>query len=208
MIGKLTGIVDSVGEDWVILDVGGVGYLVYASGRTLGQLQTMRGPASLLVETRMREEQITLYGFLDAVERDWFRMLTQVQGVGARVGLALLTALAPDEIAHSIAAEDRRNLTRAEGVGPKLAGRIVNELRDRVAGLTFASPPPRAAALAAGAPVGAAGGDIARDAVSALVNLGYGRTDAYSAVAHAVQAAGEGATLEALVRAGLKELSA
>lgn len=206
MIGKLTGIVDSVGEDWVILDVGGVGYLVYASGRTLGQLQTMRGPASLLVETRMREEQITLYGFLDAVERDWFRILTQVQGVGAKVGLALLTALAPDEIAHSIAAEDRRNLTRAEGVGPKLAGRIVNELRDRVAGLAFT--PAARAAPAAGAPVAAAGGDVARDAVSALVNLGYGRTDAYSAIAHAVQAAEEGATLEALVRAGLKELSA
>src|SRR5690606_16064826 len=99
MIGKLTGIVDSVGEDWVILDVGGVGYMVHASGRTLGRLQTLHGPVSLLVDTRMREEQITLFGFLESAERDWFRLLTQVQGVGGRVALALLTALSPEDLA-------------------------------------------------------------------------------------------------------------
>ncbi len=206
MIGKLTGIVDSVGEDWVILDVGGVGYMVHASGRTLGRLQTLHGPVSLLVDTRMREEQITLFGFLESAERDWFRLLTQVQGVGGRVALALLTALSPEDLARSIAAEDKRNLTRADGVGPKLAARIVNELRDRVSSLAFAAP--RAPVAANDGAAAAAAGDAVRDAVSALVNLGYGRADAYSAVAQAAQAAGDGATLEMLVRAGLKELGA
>lgn len=203
MIGKLTGIVDSTGEDWVILDVSGVGYHVHASGRTLARLQTMRGSVPLFVDTRMREEQITLFGFVDSSERDWFRLLTQVQGVGGRVALSLLTVLSPDELTASIAAEDKRNLTRADGVGPKLAARIVNELRDKVAGIALA-PSVREAASAAAAP----GGDAARDAVSALVNLGYGRADAYGAVARAAQAAGGAATLESLVRAGLKELSA
>ena len=205
MIGKLTGTVDSVGEDWVILDVGGVGYLVYGSGRTLARLQGLSGTVRLFIETRMREEQITLFGFLEAAEREWFRVLTQVQGVGGRVALALLSALSPDELATSIAAEDKRNLTRAEGVGPKLAARIVNELRERIpAALPMPGPAPsRAGAAANGNATG-----TAQDVISALVNLGYGRTEAYAAVTQAMQAEGTTATFDALIRAGLRELSA
>ena len=205
MIGKLTGRVDTIGDDWVILDVGGVGYLVQASGRTLARLQGMRGTVPLLVETRMREEQIALFGFLDSAERDWFRLLTVVQGVGGRVALALLTALAPDDLAIAIAAQDKRNLTRADGVGPKLAARIVNELRERVpAALSAGSP----AAILVNAALPAEAPGAVQDAISALVNLGYGRSEAYSAVAQAIQAEGAAASLESLVRAGLRELSA
>ena len=205
MIGKLRGVIDSYGEDFVILDVGGVGYQVQASGRSLARLQGLRGPVPLLVETRMREEQITLYGFLDAAERDWFRLLTQVQGVGGRVALALLSVLAPEDLATSIAAQDKQSLTRADGVGPKLAARIVNELRERVpAPLPSAKP----AAKGADRTVPADGSGAVQDAISALVNLGYGRSEAYTAVAQALQAEGKAASLEVLVRAGLKELSA
>lgn len=203
MISKLTGIIDSVAEDSAVVDVNGVGYQVFCSRRTLGKLPPRGGSASVLVETTVREDRIVLYGFSDHLERDWYRLLTTVQGVGAKVALSILSVLSPDEIAQAIAAQDKAMVSRADGVGPKLAMRLVNELKDRIADL---APSPSAAA-AAGSP--ARGGEAAGtgDAVSALVNLGYGRTEAFGAVARAAAKLGSDAKVEALVRAGLKELA-
>lgn len=197
MIAKLTGIVDSQGEDWVVIDVGGVGYLVFCSGRTLSALARPGGRASLHVETHVREDHIHLYGFAERAERDWFRLLQSVQGVGARVALAVLTVLTPDALREAIAAQDKAPLSRASGVGAKLAQRVVSELKDKVA-----SP------LAAPFPAGAAAGQgLADDAVSALVNLGYPRVEAFGAVAKASRALGGEAPLESLILQGLKELA-
>ncbi|MEX0814595.1 MAG: Holliday junction branch migration protein RuvA, partial [Dongiaceae bacterium] len=137
MIAKLTGILESAGSDWAVVDVAGVGYLVHCSARTLARLQGVGGAVSLLIETHVRQDHIHLYGFLDAAERDWFRLLTTVQGVGSRVALAVQSVLPPDELVQAILVQDRAGLTRANGVGPKLAGRIVAELQDKVAGLSF-----------------------------------------------------------------------
>ena len=200
MIAKLTGILDHLGADGAIVDVGGVGYLVFASTRTLGQLQP-GAAARLLIETHVREDHIHLYGFIDAAERDWFRLLTTVQGVGAKVALAILSAVAPNDLTLAIVAQDRAMLARAEGVGPKLAARIVNELRDKVGGLALAATNAAAAAPAADDP-GATG-----DAVSALVNLGYRRAEAFGAVAAASRRLGGDAKVDALIRAGLQELA-
>lgn len=203
MISKLTGVVDSVDEDAAVVDVNGVGYQVFCSRRTLGKLPARGGNASVLVETTVREDRIVLYGFSDRLERDWYRLLTTVQGVGAKVALSILSALTPDEIAQAIAAQDKAMVSRADGVGPKLAMRLVNELKDRIADL--------AAPVSVAAPAGAAarGGETGGtgDAVSALVNLGYGRTEAFGAVARASVKLGADAKVEALVRAGLKELA-
>lgn len=203
MISKLTGILDSIAEDSAVIDVNGVGYQVFCSSRTLGKLPPRGGSASVLVETTVREDRIVLYGFSDHLEREWYRLLTTVQGVGAKVALSILSTLSPDEIAQAIAAQDKAMISRADGVGPKLAMRLVNELKDRLANLT-----PVAAVIA---PSGAAtrGGETAGtdDAVSALVNLGYGRTEAFGAVARASAKLGSGAKVEALIRAGLKELT-
>lgn len=200
MIAKLTGILDHLGADGAIVDVGGVGYLVFASTRTLGQLQP-GAAARLLIETHVREDHIHLYGFIDAAERDWFRLLTTVQGVGAKVALAILSAVAPNDLTLAIVAQDKVMLARAEGVGPKLAARIVNELRDKVGGLALAATNAAAAAPAADDP-GATG-----DAVSALVNLGYRRAEAFGAVAAASRRLGGDAKVDALIRAGLQELA-
>ena len=206
MIGKLTGLVDSFGEDWAIVDVSGVGYLVYGSSRTLGRLGAAGEPVRLWIETHVREDHIHLYGFIDRDERDWFRLLSGVQGVGARMTLAILSALGPDELVQSIAAQDKASLTRANGVGPKLAGRIVAELKDKVGTIEWGGDRIAVAALAAGAEDG--DGRLPEDAISALVNLGYRRADAFGAVAKAARQLGAAATLEALIREGLKELSA
>jgi len=203
MIAKLTGALDSIGPDWAIVDVAGVGYLVYCSSRTLGRLPPPGQVVSLFVETHVREDHIHLYGFADVVEREWFRLLTTVQGVGARVALAVQSALSSSDLAQAIAAQDRSPLTRASGVGPKLAGRIVSELKDRLGGLALGS----GAALRQAAQAAAEGGAVA-DAVSALVNLGYRRAEAVGAVSHAAQRLGPQAALDALIRAGLKELGA
>lgn len=207
MIGKLTGLVDSIIEDGVIMDVGGVGYVVFASARTLGRLPAAGGRASLLIETHVREDHIHLYGFADAAERDWFRLLGNVQGVGARHALALLSALGPGELTQAVAAQDKTALTRASGVGPKLAGRIVAELKDRVGGMALGpvavDGAPAAAAVAGGSPAE----EPNADAVSALTNLGYRRLDAFGAVATASRRLGADAPLEALIREGLKELA-
>jgi holliday junction DNA helicase RuvA len=201
MIASLSGILDSVGPEGAVIDVGGVGYLAFCSTRTLGALPPPGAAARLYVETHVREDHIHLYGFIDAAERDWFRLLTTVQGVGARLALAILSAVAPDALTLAIVAQDKAMLARAEGVGPRLAGRVVNELRDKVGGLA-PMPAVRVAASAAGAEAG-----LAADAVSALVNLGYRRAEAFGAVAAAARRLGDDAQLDALIRAGLQELA-
>jgi Holliday junction DNA helicase RuvA len=200
MIAMLAGVVDQVAADSLVLDVNGVGYLVYASARTLGRVPARGEPLRLLVETHVREDHIHLYGFADESERSWFRLLTTVQGVGARVALAILSVLAPDALTTAIMAQDKTALSRADGVGPKLAQRIANELKDKVGGIALGP----AAVAAPGAPVEAGGATA--DAVSALINLGYARSDAYGAVAEAARRLGPEARLDALIRAGLQEL--
>jgi Holliday junction DNA helicase RuvA len=201
MIAKLAGVIDQVGADAVVIDVNGVGYAVFCSTRTIARLPPSGSPARLLIETHVREDHIHLYGFVDAAEREWFRQLTTVQGVGARLALAILSAIAPEQLSLAIVAQDKAALTRAEGVGPKLAARIVNELRDRIA--AGAAPEPSVALASAME----GDGNSAADAVSALVNLGYGRGEAFGAVAAAARQLGNGADAGALIRAGLQELS-
>jgi Holliday junction DNA helicase RuvA len=203
MIAKLSGIVDWVGPDGAVVDVGGVGYLAYCSTRTIGMLPPPGGAARLLIETHVREDHIHLYGFIDATERDWFRRLTTVQGVGARLALAILSAVPPEALTLAIVAQDKAMLARADGVGPRLAARIVNELRDKIAGLALMPTPPASPGIGA---VPAANGAIA-DAVSALENLKIGRAEAYGAVAAASRRLGDNAAVEALITAGLQELA-
>ena len=196
MIARLRGNVDGVEDGRCVIDVGGVGYLVFASTRTLSALPAS-GAASLLIETHVREDAISLYGFATSAERDWFRLLTTVQGVGARVALALLSALSPDQLIAAIATGDKAALTRTPGVGPKLAIRICTELREK-AGVM----PGGGAELVAFAPKGAMA-----DALSALTNLGYRRTEAETALARATAEHGADAALDVLIRAGLKALA-
>ena len=204
MIGKLKGLVDSLSEDSTIIDVQGVGYLVYASPRTLAACET--GTAiELIIETHVREDHIHLYGFLSAVERDWFKLLTTVQGVGVRMGLAILGQFGPEELQTIIAAQDKKMLTAVSGVGPKLAERMITELKNKVGSLPSGVVVDMAPAKGKKGAAAPAGGGEAEDAVSALVNLGYGRAEAFSAVARA-QAGGED-NLDALIKAGLKELA-
>jgi Holliday junction DNA helicase RuvA len=203
MIAKLSGRVDSVTQGSAVLDVGGVGYLVFCSGRTLGRLEP-GAAASLVVETRVGQDHIHLYGFADLAERQWFRLLDKVQGVGAKLGLAILTVLEPPALARAIAAQDRAALTRAPGVGPKLAQRILAELKDKTSDIALGP----AAMAEPGAALAAAGSRELVDAVSALVNLGYGRSEAFGAVSQAATRLGSDAALGELIRAGLKELSA
>lgn len=206
MIAKLTGTVDTIAADALVLDVNGVGYLLTCSGRMLARL-TVGERASLVVETFVREERIVLYGFADIGERDWFRLLTTIQGVGPKAALAVLSVLEPDQLVRAIAAQDKTALIRADGVGPKLALRILNELKDK-AGM-IALGPVAQTAQASGKP-GTATSTVEPalgDATSALVNLGYGRTEAYGAVLKAAHALGPGAAVDVLIRQGLKELS-
>ena len=203
MIAKLTGILDSVGDDWAILEVGGVGYLVFCSTRTLAQLPGTGEAVSFVIETHIREDHIHLYGFLDHAERDWFKLLTTVQGVGAKVGLGIQSVLGPKELTDAILAQDKGMITRAPGVGPKLATRLLTELKDKVGGMASVAPA-MAGAVAANDTDRAA----MEDAVSALVNLGYRRGDAFGAVTGAMRSIGDDAGVEDLIRAGLKELTA
>ncbi|HJU17274.1 MAG TPA: Holliday junction branch migration protein RuvA [Stellaceae bacterium] len=198
MIAKLAGTVDEIAADAVVIDVAGVGYQAFCSARTLARLPAIGAPVQLLIETHVREDHIHLYGFVDRAERDWFRLLVTVQGVGARLALAILSTLAPEPLGLAILAQDRAALARAEGVGPKLAARLVNELRDKIGALSE---------TASAAPAAPASEGAAADAVSALVNLGYRRSEAFSAVAAAAQRLGSGAGADALIRAGLQELS-
>ncbi|MEJ7925868.1 Holliday junction branch migration protein RuvA [Sphingobium sp. AN641] len=198
MIAKLKGRLDSTGLDHAVIDVGGVGYLVGASSRTLSALGPVGEAVTVHTEMLVAEDSIRLMGFASAEERDWFRLLTHVQGVGARVALAILSALEPAELHRAVAMGDKAMVARANGVGPKLAERIVRELKDKV------GVAPAGSAVAAGMVAMPVGGNAA-DAVSALQNLGFRPAEASAAVAAAEAEVGEGATLDALVRLALRK---
>jgi Holliday junction DNA helicase RuvA len=214
MIAALRGLLDHVGDDSAVIDVSGVGYLVFCSSRTLSALPRAGEAVSLRIETHVREDHIHLYGFSTEIERAWFRLLTTVQGVGARVALAILSALAPGDLARAIAAQDKAALGRASGVGPKLAARIAIELKDKAGAIALGPAAADGGAPAAGKGKKAAPDDadaaerLIGDAVSALVNLGYGRTEAYGAVVEAAHELGDDARIDALIRAGLARLGA
>jgi len=204
VIGKLTGVIDSLNEDGLLVDVNGVGYVVHASSKTIGRLGAAGTSASILIETQVREDAITLFGFADHAERDWFRLLRSVQGVGGKVALAILSTLTPDDLVNAVASQDKASVARANGVGPKLAQRIVTELKDKAAGLALG-----AAANVVTLPAGKAGegSDLVNDAVSALVNLGYRRAEAYGAVSKAIASSAAKPKLDDLIVHGLRELS-
>ena len=201
MIALLRGVLDSMGEDWAVVDVGGVGYLVFCSRRTLSDMPAAGSAVRVHVETHVREDHIHLYGFLAESERAWFRLLTRVQGVGAKVALAILSVLSAEELVHAVTAQDKSAIVRANGVGPKLAARIVAELKDKTGETPFAPAIVGGNGAAAAVDTGAA-----EQAVSALVNLGFSRTEAFGAVARAGQELGDGAGTDDLIRSGLKEL--
>ena len=200
MIAKLAGLLDSADEGSAIIDVGGVGYQVFCSARTLRALPRAGEPVRLLIDTHVREDHIHLYGFLERAEQDWFATLQSVQGVGARLALSILSTLGPSELLQAIAAQDKAALSRASGVGGKLALRLITELRDKAGDIALG-----AVAQVAGQAAGAGGS--AADAISALVNLGYKRAEAFSAVATAARNLGPQASVEVLIRSGLQELS-
>jgi holliday junction DNA helicase RuvA len=203
MIGRLKGLVDAYGEDHLILDVQGVGYLVHCSGRTLQNLPPKGEALMLIIDTHVREDMIRLYGFLSETERDWFRLLQNVQGVGAKVALAMLSVLDGMMLTQAIASGDKGLIARTPGIGPKLALRIVTELKDKVGSL------PMGIAPIAGNQGGAAEAisSAQQDAVSALVNLGYGQAQAFNAVKLASAQQSMDADTKTLIRYGLKELS-
>lgn len=204
MIGKLKGTLDTADEDHVILDVHGVGYLVHCSTRTLGNLPRAGEALTLWIETQVREDAIRLYGFPSELERDWFRLLLSVQGVGSKVALAVQSVLPPGDLASAIALQDKAMVARAPGVGPKVAQRIVSELRDKAPAYSGAA----AGEMGLQSAIGAGNAPSAvTDAVSALTNLGYSSLQASGAVARAVEKAGEGADSAQLIRLGLKELA-
>lgn len=204
MIGKLKGVVDSLGEDWIIVDVHGVGYQVHCSSRTLSALPSIGEATTLAIETHVRETEIKLFGFSSDIEREWFRLLQSVQGVGAKVALAILGTLTPGEIASAIALQDKASVSRAPGVGPKVAQRIVAELKDKAPALSGDATGTIGLQQELGD--GVAPGAV-QDAVSALTNLGYSSQQASAAVSAALQNAGEDAPSATLIRLGLKELS-
>lgn len=198
MIARLTGRVEALEDGRCIIDVNGVGYLVHASTRTLSALPAPPEIARLLVETHVREEAILLYGFVDAAERDWFRLLTTVQGVGGRVALSVLSVLSPPELTAAIAAADRASLTRVPGVGARLALRLLTELRDKVGAIPVAassSAPPSATS------------SVAEDTISALLNLGYRRQEVHPVVMRIIERAGSTVTLDTVLRGSLRELA-
>ena len=199
MIAKLTGLLDSVGDDWLVVETGGVGYLVHCSARTLREVGPPGGTISMLIDTHVREDHIHLYGFTLPEERTWFHLLQTVQGVGARMALGVLGALSVDDLVDAVLAQDAAMLTQANGVGTKLAKRLVSELKDRIGDMAPAS--------LANATLPQAAEDTTSDAVSALVNLGYRRVEAYAAVSRARQSLGPAAKVSALIRESLKELT-
>ncbi len=197
MIALLTGRVEGIEADRCVIDVNGVGYLVLASTRTLAALPAPPSVARVLVETQVREDAIALYGFAESSERDWFRLLLTVQGVGARVALNILSALSPQDLVGAIAAGDKASLTRAPGVGAKLAIRLLSELRDKAGAMPTGTVLP--------APAGPRG--VEADALSALANLGYRRAEAYPVVLGVLARLGEDAGIDLLIRDSLKELA-
>ena len=208
MIGKLRGTVDAVGVDHAIIDVGGVGYEVACSSRTLAALPPAGEAVTLSIETHVREDAIKLYGFLTESERSWFRLLQSVQGVGSKVALSVLGTLDTAQIAQAIALQDRAMMARAPGVGPKVALRIVNELKDKAPPLAISAAglAGTAGASADGAKPDASTSAVA-EAISALLNLGYAQVQANAAVSAALQKAGDPPRTENLIRLALKELA-
>ena len=204
MIGKLRGLIDSYGEDFVILDVQGVGYQVHCSARTLQALPAQGEAAVLSIETYVREDQIKLFGFRTDVEREWFRLLQTVQGVGAKVALAVLGTLGTSDLANAIALRDKAAVARTPGVGAKVAERIVTELKDKAPAFSNVDP---ALVQLSGAVDEKRAPQPVSDAISALVNLGYGQPQAAAAIAAASRSAGEKAETAQLIRLGLKELA-
>jgi len=204
MIGKLKGVIDTFGEDFVIVDVGGVGYVAHCSARTLQSLPATGEPVVLSIETHVREDQIRLFGFLSDLEREWFRLLQTVQGVGTKVALSVLGTLKPADLANAVAMRDKAAITRSPGVGPKVAERIVTELKDKAPAYTSIDP---AIVRLTGEVEERRAPQPVLDAISALVNLGYGQPQAAAAVAAANREAGEGAKTADLIRRGLKELA-
>lgn len=204
MIGKLTGIIDEVGEDFAVIDVGGVGYVVHCSARVLSNLPVAGQRTTLHVETQMREDSIKLFGFTSSEEREWFRLLQTVQGVGAKVALSLLSSQTTHELGKAIAFGDKTQIGRAQGVGPKLAARIAAELKDKAVTLSVGGSRDLGGASVVGiAPIAGA----AREAVSALVNLGYSQMQAAQAVATVVARDGEAMPLPQLIRESLRAMS-
>ena len=201
MIAKLAGVVEQIEPDAAVIDVNGVGYLAFCSTRTIGRLPPAGLPVRLLIETHVREDHIHLYGFIDVAERDWFRLLTTVQGVGARLALSILSAVAPQTLGLAILAQDKPALAQAEGVGPRLAARIVNELRDKISSVAAPAASPVASRSAP------TDGGVTADAISALENLGVGRTEALGAIAAAARRLGSEAGADVLIKAGLEELA-
>lgn len=199
MIALLTGLVASLEADRCVIDVNGVGYLVQASTRTLAALPSPPAVARVLVETVVREDAILLFGFADPAERDWFRLLTTVQGVGAKVALAILSALTAADLVRAIASADRDALTRAPGVGPKLAVRLLTELRDKAGAMPAGTSMPTVLAAPAGG--------LVSDTLSALANLGYKRAEAQPVVERLLARLGDGATLDAVLRGSLRDLA-
>ncbi|KQT55150.1 MULTISPECIES: Holliday junction branch migration protein RuvA [unclassified Aureimonas] len=205
MIGKLKGVVDEIGEDHVVIDVHGVGYVAYCGARTLSALPGVGEAVTLFIETYVREDMLRLYGFASELERGWFRLLQNVQGVGSKVALAILGTLSTGELGNAIALQDKAMVSRAPGVGPKVAARIVAELKDKTPAYAGAFEAPDMG-LKRDLGEGVAPAPIA-DAVSALVNLGYSRDQAAGAVATAAREGDEGASTPTLIRLGLKALS-
>ena len=205
MIDKLKGILDSIGDDTIIIDVGGVGYEVHCSTRTLTSLPSVGEACSIAIETHVRETEIRLFGFANDMERDWFRLLQSVQGVGAKVALAIQSTLSAGDLASAIALQDKAMVARAPGVGPKVAQRIVTELKDKAPAYSGAA----AAEMGLAADIGdGVATSAVQDAVSALGNLGYSSQQAAGAVSAALAKAGEDVDSATLIRLGLKELSA
>ncbi len=204
MIGKLKGILDSIGDETIIIDVGGVGYEVHCSARTLGSLPSVNEPCTMMIETHVRETEIKLFGFANDMERDWFKLLQSVQGVGAKVALAIQSTLSASELASAIALQDKAMVARAPGVGPKVAQRIVLELKNKVPAYSAESAAEMGLAHDIGDGVAS---NAVQDAVSALGNLGYSSQQAAGAVSSALAKAGEDADSATLIRMGLKELA-
>lgn len=216
MIAKLTGLIDSIGPNYVVVDVNGVGYLVYAPARVLGQIGAAGDAISMVIETHVRETDISLYGFLAETDREWFRLLNTVQGVGAKAAMAILSVVSPDELAMAIAAQDKAVVSRADGVGPKLAQRIVTELKDKAGDIALATMQMPDTMTGKKSDSGqraesandTAGAAASSDAVSALINLGYGRAEAFGAVSAVARRSEEEMPVGDLIRESLKELTA
>lgn len=204
MIGKLTGLLDTSSLNSILLDVQGVGYLVNCSPRTLARCSSKGEALSLYIDTNVREDAITLYGFIDEAEQQWFRLLHSVQGVGPKAAMSILGVCPPDKLAFAIAAGDKPAITQADGVGPKLATRILTELKDKAGKIDLAAKPHGVSVPAAASE---AVGGVDQDAVSALINLGYQRSDAYAAVMNVKQKANDDIALPEMIRLSLQELA-